>query len=198
MLPVQDERKITNAIYTTRTVRYYNPAIGRYISSDPIGLSGGLNTFGYATQNPIMRIDPRGLDSYQQCVANATAIGAAGGALLGACAALITPGGQPFIVPATGYGGEFGSYIGAMSGIAMCSEPSDGSKNKNSNIVRFPRQNIKNETKIGPPEPPEDPNHEKCLKLKNSVLATCASLTGKKKVACFAAAQATYDACMEQ
>ncbi len=40
--------------------RYYNPAIGRYISSDPIGLVGGLNTFGYVEQNPVMRIDPTG------------------------------------------------------------------------------------------------------------------------------------------
>jgi len=37
--------------------------VGRYISSDPIGLTGGLNTFGYAAQNPVMRIDPQGLQS---------------------------------------------------------------------------------------------------------------------------------------
>lgn len=41
--------------------RYYNPAIGRYISSDPIGLEGGLNTFGYVAQNPVNDIDPLGL-----------------------------------------------------------------------------------------------------------------------------------------
>ncbi|MBL8713620.1 MAG: hypothetical protein JNM12_12030 [Alphaproteobacteria bacterium] len=41
--------------------RYYNPAIGRYISSDPIGLAGGLNTFGYVGQNPVFWIDPLGL-----------------------------------------------------------------------------------------------------------------------------------------
>ncbi|MBZ5635087.1 MAG: DUF4329 domain-containing protein, partial [Acidobacteriia bacterium] len=38
--------------------RYYNPAIGRYISSDPISIAGGLNTFGYVGQSPVMRIDP--------------------------------------------------------------------------------------------------------------------------------------------
>jgi RHS repeat-associated protein len=38
--------------------RYYNPAIGRYISSDSLGIAGGLNTFGYAGQNPVMWIDP--------------------------------------------------------------------------------------------------------------------------------------------
>ena len=41
--------------------RYYNPAIGRYISSDPIGLEGGINTFLYAAASPVMNIDLRGL-----------------------------------------------------------------------------------------------------------------------------------------
>ncbi len=41
--------------------RYYNPAIGRYVSSDSIGLAGGLNTFGYAGQSPLRFMDRRGL-----------------------------------------------------------------------------------------------------------------------------------------
>ena len=42
--------------------RYYHPQLGRYIASDPIGLRGGLNTFGYALQNPLYWVDPKGLD----------------------------------------------------------------------------------------------------------------------------------------
>ena len=41
--------------------RYYNPAIGRYVSSDPIGLKSGLSTFGYSGQSPILLYDRSGL-----------------------------------------------------------------------------------------------------------------------------------------
>jgi RHS repeat-associated protein len=41
--------------------RYYDPKIGRYITSDPIGLRGGLNTYLYARANPLRYVDPSGL-----------------------------------------------------------------------------------------------------------------------------------------
>lgn len=41
--------------------RTYNPEIGRYMQSDPIGLSGGFNTYNYVNKNPLDGVDPLGL-----------------------------------------------------------------------------------------------------------------------------------------
>lgn len=37
--------------------------MGRYITSDPIRLTGGFNTYLYANANPLIFIDPNGLES---------------------------------------------------------------------------------------------------------------------------------------
>jgi RHS repeat-associated protein len=43
--------------------RDYDPSIGRYLQSDPIGLLGGLNTYVYAESNPLIFVDLKGLSS---------------------------------------------------------------------------------------------------------------------------------------
>ena len=55
LVPRREDRKHYNYF------RDYDPAIGRYLESDPIGLLGGLLTYGYTRTNAIRSMDSSGL-----------------------------------------------------------------------------------------------------------------------------------------
>ena len=55
------ERDAENGLYFYRA-RYYDPRIGRFISEDPIGLRGGINTYAYTFNSPLNLTDPLGLE----------------------------------------------------------------------------------------------------------------------------------------
>jgi len=61
-LPGQYFDKETNLHYNY--FRDYDPAIGRYIQSDPIGLTGGVNTYAYVGSDPLHGVDPLGLAKF--------------------------------------------------------------------------------------------------------------------------------------
>lgn len=112
--------------------RYYHPQSGRYITSDPIGLDGGLNTFGYVDANPLNWSDPSGLIFTPETVWDGVSLGVGlvsleesldegnyGGAILDVvgivadAAAFVTP-----VVPG-----------GAGLGIKACREAADNADN---------------------------------------------------------------------
>jgi RHS repeat-associated protein len=56
--PGQYADKETNLYYNF--FRDYDPSLGRYSESDPIGMVGGPNTYAYAYSGPVSNLDPDG------------------------------------------------------------------------------------------------------------------------------------------
>jgi uncharacterized protein RhaS with RHS repeats len=48
-------------------MRDYDPATGRYVESDPIGLKAGVNAYAYAFGDPISHFDALGLRVEVRC-----------------------------------------------------------------------------------------------------------------------------------
>jgi RHS repeat-associated protein len=63
--------------------RDYDPAVGRYAVSDPVGIADSVNTYAYVGDNPISRFDPSGLSSliYNPPAGNVTVVNDAGQAV---------------------------------------------------------------------------------------------------------------------
>ncbi len=52
---------VESGLYYYRS-RYYDARIGRFLSPDPLGLAAGTNLYAYTANNPVMFVDPLGLD----------------------------------------------------------------------------------------------------------------------------------------
>lgn len=55
--------------------RYYDPAVGRFLSADPLGCLSGPNRYGHADNDPVNGIDPSGLVTRQDVVNGIRSVG---------------------------------------------------------------------------------------------------------------------------
>ncbi|MEQ6752527.1 RHS repeat-associated core domain-containing protein, partial [Pseudomonas aeruginosa] len=103
--------------------RDYDPETGRYVESDPIGLEGGINTYGYVNANPINQTDWRGTVPDQICLAACITVGTVTGGYVGTVVGGLAGGaGGTLVLPIGGTisggvaGASAGGAIGAIGG----------------------------------------------------------------------------------
>ena len=150
--------------------RDYEPGTGRYVESDPIGLGGGLSTFGYANANALQYIDDLGLD------ATATLVFPRPMPLPSLAAVCLS---NP--VSAVGCGAGFGTAIGTVAYPII--EPY---------LIRPVVDLCFRE------EADAEDDDDQCEALYQSILQTCAALKGRKKFNCFEAARYSRDQCYQE
>ena len=92
-------------------MRWYDAETGRWLSKDPIGLSGGLNLYAFCCNNPMNRIDPFGEFSPLLWAFF-------GGVAVGGISGWITGGNQLGVI-AGALGGGVGVLAGAVGGPAF-------------------------------------------------------------------------------
>ena len=94
--------------------RTYDPEVGRYTQSGPIGLGGGVNTYGYAYQSPLIYTDPTG-----ELGLVGAAIGGVTGAVSGFVGAIATGANYSEAAVAAGVGAVGGSLSGFFGGASI-------------------------------------------------------------------------------
>jgi RHS repeat-associated protein len=104
--------------------RYYDPAPGEFISTDPSGIRSGINAYAYAGENPLNDEDPLGMDWQTTLGGVGTAVGGYAGGTIGGTAAaggsvLLDLGSGGANIPATPAEVGAGIGLGAAGGAVL-------------------------------------------------------------------------------
>ncbi len=120
----------TTGLYNFRA-RWYDAETGRWLFKDPIGINGGLNQYVFCGNNPVMFVDPEGLDLDIKDWANWGRVGEGGldvlqgAGTLGAAVYISAQTGGLGTVACWGVGlqGAYQIWIGAMKAIEGIQDP---------------------------------------------------------------------------
>ena len=100
--------------------RYYSPALGRYLSRDPIQVVSNLNLYLYAGNDPVNGSDPLGLLGFWNAVIGGALIVGAVALAVVAAPVLLTAGGLLMMVGAAALAGAGAGVLMAPDNCPMC------------------------------------------------------------------------------
>lgn len=106
--------------------RDYDPTTGRYIQSDPIGLTNSTNTYNYSLEDPVLYLDPSGRQ-VEEGIFYGARFGAAAGSFF-------EPGGGTIVGGVVG--GVVGGAVGLVAGEFLLGQIHSGAQTPPSQSLR--------------------------------------------------------------